>query len=79
MPSRPQSSVWLFARLSILKPIAFMVTGGQVPDCKAGEVFLEQMPEIGLVNLDKGYDSNDCRLWLADHRLQARRASGSQS
>ncbi|MET2833042.1 hypothetical protein ABVQ20_39775 [Mesorhizobium shangrilense] len=56
-----------------------MVTGGQVPDCKAGEVFLEQMPEIGLVNLDKGYDSNDCRLWLADHRLQARRASGSQS
>ncbi|MER8836513.1 transposase [Mesorhizobium sp. M0909] len=40
------------------RPVAFMLTAGQVADCKAVEVLLEQMPETGLVNADKGYDSN---------------------
>ena len=27
-------------------------------DCTAGEILLEEMPDTGLVNADKGYDSN---------------------
>ena len=43
-----------------------MLTGGQVADCKAGEVLLAQMPDTGLVNADKGYDSNAIRRQIRD-------------
>jgi len=31
-----------------------MLTGGNVADCTAGEILLEQLPVTGLVNADKG-------------------------
>lgn len=48
------------------RPVAFMLTGGQVADCKAGEVLLGQMPETGLVNADKRYDSNAIRRQISE-------------
>ena len=38
-----------------------MLTGGQVADCTAGEVLLEQMPHASVLHGDKGYDSNAIR------------------
>jgi transposase len=38
-----------------------MLTGGQVPDCVAGEALLQHLPEARLLNGDKGYDSNAIR------------------
>lgn len=43
------------------RPIAFMLTGGQVPDCVAGGALIEHLPEARLLNGDKGYDSNAIR------------------
>ena len=43
------------------RPIAFLLTGGQVADCKAGSLLLEQMPPSLILNGDKGYDSNAIR------------------
>jgi transposase len=42
----------------LCRPIAFLLTGGQVADCTAADVLLDQMPPTTLVNADKGYDSN---------------------
>ena len=47
----------------ICRPIAFLLTGGQVADCTAGSALLKQMPAARILNGDKGYDSN------AIHRL----------
>ena len=38
-----------------------MLTGGQVADCTAGELLLEQMPQAFMLHGDKGYDSNAIR------------------
>ena len=38
-----------------------MLTGGQVADCTAGELLLEQMPQTAMLHGDKGYDSNAIR------------------
>jgi hypothetical protein len=38
-----------------------MITGGQVADCTAGELLLEQMPHAPILHGDKGYDSNAIR------------------
>jgi transposase len=38
-----------------------MLTGGQVPDCIAGEALLQHLPKACLLNGDKGYDSNAIR------------------
>ena len=46
---------------SACRPIAFMLTGGQVADCTAGELLLEQMPQASILHGDKGYDSNAIR------------------
>ncbi len=46
---------------STCRPIAFMLTGGQVADCIAGELLLEQMPHASMLHGDKGYDSNAIR------------------
>ena len=44
---------------SACRPIAFMLTGGQVADCTAGELL--QMPQASMLHGDKGYDSNAIR------------------
>ncbi len=43
------------------RPIAFLLTGGQVADCTAGNLLLEQMPDVPILHGDKGYDSNAIR------------------
>jgi transposase len=43
------------------RPLAFMLTGGQVADCTAGATLLERLPDCGVLHGDKGYDSNAIR------------------
>lgn len=43
------------------RPIAFLLTGGQVADCVAAEALLDQMSAADLVHADKGYDTNAVR------------------
>jgi transposase len=43
------------------RPIAFLLTGGQVADCTAGAVLLEEMPRSAILHADKGYDSDAIR------------------
>lgn len=43
------------------RPIAFLLTGGQVADCTAADTLLDAMPKTGILHGDKGYDSNAVR------------------
>lgn len=43
------------------RPIAFLLTGGQVADCTAAAALLKQMPPARILHGDKGYDSNAVR------------------
>lgn len=43
------------------RPIAFLLTGGQVADCTAAEALLEAMPDCPILHGDKGYDTNAIR------------------
>ena len=43
------------------RPVAFLLTGGQVADCTAADVLLDSITEAELVHADKGYDSNAVR------------------
>jgi len=43
------------------RPIAFLLTGGQVADCVAADTLLDQMSAADLVQGDKGYDTNAVR------------------
>lgn len=43
------------------RPLAFMLTGGQIADCTAGAMLLEQLPERDILHADKGYDANALR------------------
>jgi transposase len=43
------------------RPIAFLLTGGQVADCTAADALLDQMPETEILHGDKGYDSDGVR------------------
>jgi hypothetical protein len=36
------------------RPLAFLLTGGQVADCTAADALLEQMPETSILHGDKG-------------------------
>jgi len=45
----------------LCRPIAFLLTGGQVADCTAADTLLEEMPPTRLLHGDKGYDSNAVR------------------
>jgi transposase len=45
----------------LCRPIAFLLTGGRVADCTAGELLLEQMPKSPILDADKGYDTNAIR------------------
>ncbi|WP_085985469.1 IS5-like element ISMex15 family transposase [Methylorubrum extorquens] len=43
------------------RPLAFLLTGGQVADCKAGAQLLEGAPACRIMLADKGYDSDAIR------------------
>src|SRR3954468_8772212 len=43
------------------RPFAFMLTGGQVADCTAGEALLERLTHCELRHADKGYEANAIR------------------
>ena len=43
------------------RPIAFMLTGGNVADCVAGAELLAQLPPCEILHGDKGYDSDAIR------------------
>ena len=43
------------------RPIAFLLTGGQVADCTAADTLLDQMPAATILHGDKGYDTNAVR------------------
>jgi transposase len=43
------------------RPIAFSITGGQVPDCVAAHALLDNLPECDVVHADKGYDADALR------------------
>ncbi len=43
------------------RPLAFLLTGGQAADCKAGALLLERLPACRIVLADKGYHSDDIR------------------
>ena len=43
------------------RPLAFLLTGGNVADCTAAEVLLERLPATSILHGDKGYDSNAVR------------------
>jgi transposase len=45
----------------LCRPVAFLLTGGHVADCKAGEALIQRMPSTSLLNADKGYDSDAIR------------------
>ena len=36
------------------RPVAFLLTGGQIADCTAGAVLLEQTPRSAILHGDKG-------------------------
>ena len=38
-----------------------MLTGGQVADCTAGAILLQQLPACNILHADKGYDSDAIR------------------
>ena len=42
-------------------PLASVLTGGQVADCRAGERLLRHLPTDVLVHADKGYDTDRLR------------------
>ena len=46
---------------ALCRPISFMLTGGQVADCKAGAALLERLPDCKIVHADKGYDTDILR------------------
>lgn len=43
------------------RPIAFLLTGGQVADCSAGATLLAELPAARMLHGDKGYDSDAIR------------------
>ena len=43
------------------RPIAFLLTGGQVADCTAADTLLDVMPKTSILHGDKGYNSNPVR------------------
>jgi transposase len=48
------------------RPIAFMLTGGNVADCTAGAELLARLPPCEILHGDKGYDSNAIRRRVED-------------
>lgn len=49
------------------RPIAFLLTGGQVADCTAADTLLEHLEGVAIVQGDKGYDTNAVRQKIEAH------------
>ena len=43
------------------RPLRFLLTGGQIADCRAADVLLDDLPPRTIVLADKAYDSNAIR------------------
>ena len=43
------------------RPVAFLLTGGQVADCVAADALLDQVASAEIIHGDKGYDTNAVR------------------
>ena len=54
----------------LCRPIAFLLTGGQVADCKAGLVLLERMPTCKVLHANKGYDTDAIRRQTEASKIQ---------
>jgi transposase len=50
----------------LCRPLAFLLTGGQVADCVAADALLDCMPATSILHGDKGYDSNAVRRKIED-------------
>src|SRR5437588_7535339 len=48
------------------RPLAFLITGGNVADCTAGASLIDRLPKCDVVNADKGYDSDALRAQIRD-------------
>ncbi len=48
------------------RPLAFLLTGGNVADCTAADDLLDHMPETSILHGDKGYDTNAMRRKVED-------------
>ena len=48
------------------RPIAFLLTGGQVADCTAAPELLQQLPNCDILHGDKGYDANAIRQQVSE-------------
>jgi transposase len=46
---------------ALCRPLAFMLTGGQVADCTAAAALLDRLPNCDVLHGDKGYDANAIR------------------
>ena len=53
------------------RPVAFMLTGGQIADCTAGAELLARMPACDILHGDKGYDSDWFRAALDSQGITA--------
>ena len=43
------------------RPLAFLITGGNVADCTAAVSLIDRLPDCAVVNGDKGYDADALR------------------
>jgi transposase len=50
-------------------PINFIITGGEVHDCKVAPEFIAQLPAADYTVADKGYDSEDLRQIIRENSL----------
>ena len=48
------------------RPVAFLLTGGQVADCTAADALLDLLPQSTILLGDKGYDSDAIRRKVED-------------
>jgi transposase len=48
------------------RPLAFLITGGNVADCTAGATLIDRLPKCDVVNVDRGYDSDALRAKIGD-------------
>src|SRR5471030_3444710 len=53
------------------RPLAFMLTGGQIADCTAGATLLQRLPDCDVLHGDKGYDSNAIRRQVEERDAMA--------
>jgi len=62
-PGQKHALDWRYGTCGLSRSVGRLawVTGGQVADCTAGSLLLEQMPDAPILNGDKGYDSDAIR------------------